>query len=263
MNWSEVFLAIVGGFLAGCINTLAGNGSVITLGFLTEIMGLPGNLANGTNRIGIFVQGISSLEAFKRNKKIPLQRTWKYLMIGIIGAILGAWLAIDISTEGFRQVYRLLVLALLILMIVQKKWKYKPITSTHEISPWIYIPVFFGLGFYGGFIQMGMGIFFLAVMLYIAELPIVEANAVKVVMVTSYTFVVILIFQYFGLIDWKIGSTIALGQGIGGWITAQWASTLPNAEKTAHRFLIVIMVFTLLHLFGIFEYFYNIILKMM
>lgn len=69
MTSYEIFLAIIGGFIAGCINTLAGNGSVLTLGFLTEIMGMPGNLANGTNRIGIFIQGLASLEAFQRNKK--------------------------------------------------------------------------------------------------------------------------------------------------------------------------------------------------
>ncbi|HNT30748.1 MAG TPA: TSUP family transporter, partial [bacterium] len=93
MSLAEIVMAIAGGFVAGCINTLAGNGSVITLGFLTEVMGLPGALANGTNRIGIFVQGLTSLEAFQRNKKMPLERTWKYLITGIVGAIAGAWVA--------------------------------------------------------------------------------------------------------------------------------------------------------------------------
>ncbi|MBK9271247.1 MAG: sulfite exporter TauE/SafE family protein [Saprospiraceae bacterium] len=259
MNLYEICLAVAGGFFAGCINTLAGNGSVITLGFLTEVMGLPGNIANGTNRIGIFVQGLSSLEAFHRNKKMPLQRTWKYLLTGMIGAIAGAWLALDISTEGFRKVYSFLVLALLILMIFQSRWQKKAVENDQTVSPWIYIPVFLALGFYGGFIQMGMGLFFLAVMLYVTRLPIVESNAVKVFMVTSYTLMVIGIFQYFGLIEWKIGLTIAIGQGIGGWLTAQWASTIPHAETIARRFLIFIMVFTLFHLFGVFSWLFRII----
>lgn len=33
MSPFEITYAIVGGFIAGCVNTLAGNGSVITLGF--------------------------------------------------------------------------------------------------------------------------------------------------------------------------------------------------------------------------------------
>ncbi|MGB3083827.1 MAG: sulfite exporter TauE/SafE family protein, partial [Saprospiraceae bacterium] len=77
MSLYEISFAIIGGFIAGCINTLAGNGSVITLGFLTEVMGLPGGLANGTNRVGIVVQGLTSLQAFKKAGKIPLASSWK------------------------------------------------------------------------------------------------------------------------------------------------------------------------------------------
>lgn len=42
MNNYEIFIAITGGFLAGVINTFAGNGSTITLGILTEVLGLSG-----------------------------------------------------------------------------------------------------------------------------------------------------------------------------------------------------------------------------
>jgi uncharacterized protein len=80
MSLFEISFAIIGGFIAGCVNTLAGNGSVITLGYLTEVMGLPGNVANGTNRIGIIIQGATSLEAFNRNKKIPISLGWRYII---------------------------------------------------------------------------------------------------------------------------------------------------------------------------------------
>lgn len=93
--------------------------------------------------------------------KIPLKETWHYLVIGIIGAIVGAVVAIHVSPDGFKLVYKYLVLALLVLMIIQsKKWTTRVMFSS-GLKPWIYIPVFLALGFYGGFIQMGMGIFFL------------------------------------------------------------------------------------------------------
>lgn len=77
-----------------------------------------------------------------------------------------------------------------------------------------------------------------------------ESNAIKVMMVTTYTAIVLAIAYYKGLIDWKIGSIIAIGQGAGGWITAQWSSTFPKCQlQWAYRILIVIMIFTLFHLF--------------
>jgi uncharacterized membrane protein YfcA len=52
LHWYHYAIAIIGSAVAGSINTLAGNGSAITLTILTELLGLPGNMANGTNRVG-------------------------------------------------------------------------------------------------------------------------------------------------------------------------------------------------------------------
>ena len=46
-------LIIVGGFLAGVMNTLAGYGSMISLSLLMDVIGLPPNVANGTNRVNV------------------------------------------------------------------------------------------------------------------------------------------------------------------------------------------------------------------
>ena len=50
--WQLPLLFVVG-IVAGIINTLAGGGSLLTLPLLI-FMGLPGAVANGTNRIAIF-----------------------------------------------------------------------------------------------------------------------------------------------------------------------------------------------------------------
>ncbi|MBK7224194.1 MAG: sulfite exporter TauE/SafE family protein [Saprospiraceae bacterium] len=257
MNNYEIFIAITGGFLAGVINTFAGNGSTITLGILTEVLGLSGNMANGTNRIGIFVQGIFSLEAFQRNKKLYWQESKLYISLGIIGALCGATVALNISSETFKFVYKYVMLAILILLFINPKHWTNPVPRIKKLPLYYSIPIFLSLGFYGGFIQMGMGIFFLAVMVLVVGLPLLESNAIKVLMVTTYTAIVLAMFHYKGLIDWKIGSVIAIGQGAGGWITAQWSSTFPNANQWAYRILIVIMIFTLFHLFHLNSYFFQ------
>ncbi|HKL38067.1 MAG TPA: TSUP family transporter, partial [Bacteroidales bacterium] len=57
MEW-YIVLAVIGvGFLAGFINTLAGSGSLLSLPMLM-FLGLPANVANGTNRIAIFLQNV-------------------------------------------------------------------------------------------------------------------------------------------------------------------------------------------------------------
>jgi uncharacterized membrane protein YfcA len=61
----EIIIIVVAGILVGFINTLSGGGSVISLSLLL-ILGLPANIANGTNRISIFFQTFSSVTSFTR-----------------------------------------------------------------------------------------------------------------------------------------------------------------------------------------------------
>jgi uncharacterized membrane protein YfcA len=253
----EISFAIIGGFIAGCVNTLAGNGSVITLGFLTEVMLLPGNVANGTNRIGIITQGALSLQAFYKSGKIPFAFAQRYLIWGIFGAIFGMILAIKISSDGFITIYKYLLLALFAFMILQGKKVIHTQLPEHALPAWIYIPVFFGFGFYGGFIQMGMGIFILAFMIFYMKFPLIEANALKIVMVTTYTGIALPLFSYYGMVNWKIGLTIAIGQGLGGWITAHFSSRSKHVEVWAYRFLLFIMIITLLKLFGLLNWLFH------
>ena len=60
----DLLLLVIVGFIAGVINTLAGGGSLITLPVLI-FMGLPPNVANGTNRIGILIQMLAGSAGFK------------------------------------------------------------------------------------------------------------------------------------------------------------------------------------------------------
>jgi len=64
-TWYLIPLTILAGFLAGIINTLAGSGSVVTLAMLS-LLGLPSNIANGTNRIGVLFQSFIGFTTYKK-----------------------------------------------------------------------------------------------------------------------------------------------------------------------------------------------------
>ena len=55
LQWIEIIALILAGLLVGFINTLAGGGSIISLSVLM-VLGLPANIANGTNRVDITIQ---------------------------------------------------------------------------------------------------------------------------------------------------------------------------------------------------------------
>ena len=57
MEWYTYLIVVGIGIIAGIINTLAAGGSLLTLPVLMAL-GLPPNMANGTNRIAIFLQNV-------------------------------------------------------------------------------------------------------------------------------------------------------------------------------------------------------------
>ncbi|MDZ7846055.1 MAG: hypothetical protein U5L96_04435 [Owenweeksia sp.] len=68
MEWVNYILLLAGGFAAGIINTLAGNGSAITLSLLI-FTGLPADVANATNRIGALVQTFTAVGSLRRSQR--------------------------------------------------------------------------------------------------------------------------------------------------------------------------------------------------
>lgn len=251
MEPGVILIAIAGGFVAGVINTLAGNGSAITLSILTEIIGLPGNVANATNRVGVQMQGLASSAAFIRHRKGILKGSGYLILVAIAGAIIGVYVAINVSNEQFIAVFKyLLVVMLLVTLVNPKRWLIKT-SEAANLHPALAIPSFLLLGFYGGFIQMGMGVLFLVITVLIMRINMIDANAMKTYVVAIYTLVVIGIFEWRGMIDWEVGLIIAIGQMTGGYLTGEFASRYEKAEVWAYRLLIVVIFWAILSTFNV------------
>ena len=122
-----ILLLISIGFIAGVINTLAGGGSLLTLPALI-FAGLDPVLANGTNRIGIFIQSITSVAGFK-SKGIQPSKFSGYLGISaLIGSLIGAQIAVDIKGETFNRILAILMIVIVFFMV------FKPKVTLDEIA---------------------------------------------------------------------------------------------------------------------------------
>ncbi len=252
LEYYHYLIAILGSAIAGAINTLAGNGSAITLTILTELLGLPGNMANGTNRVGVLSQTVASTYAFHRKGKLDIFSSKYYIILTVIGAVLGVYVATRISNEAFIQVFRYLMIVMLIVVLVKPKRWLRETDTENPPSMWFIVPMFLALGFYGGFIQMGMGIFFLAIMVLGARHSLIDSNVIKSLIVAIYTAIVLAIFHYKGLVDWKIGGIMAIGQMAGGYLMANIAAKHPKANIWTHRVLVVVVIAAILRLFDVY-----------
>ena len=211
------------GILAGFINTLAGGGSLLTLPILI-FLGLPTAVANGTNRIAIVAQCAFAVAGFKKKGVSNFKLSLLLSTPAIIGAIIGAYFAVDISDVLFRRVLAVIMLLVLGLIL----WNPRQDSSGNSNSLGrrqliTAMTVFFFIGIYGGFIQVGVGFIIIAALTTITKFNLVVTNSHKVFIAGIYTIFALIVFAFNGKVCWEIGLCLAAGIGLGGWIGSHWA----------------------------------------
>lgn len=246
-------MAVGAGLLAGVINTLAGSGSLITLAALI-FMGLPATAANGTNRVGVAIQtGVSLITLKAHGVKRPEGLGWIVLSV-TMGALLGAGAATLVDPKALEWIIVFVMWSMLLLVLVKPgRWLREKSDPAKEKRTWWKVVLFGLVGFWGGFIQAGVGILLLAALVLGAGKELVEATTLKLIAVMIYTLGTLVIFAMAGQIDWQLGLIVGVGQALGGYIGARFAATAPKAPVWIRRLLIVAIIGSALELMGLGE----------
>ncbi len=239
MEWYIFLLVVAIGIISGFINTLAGSGSLVSIVMLI-FLGLPPNVANGTNRIAILMQNIVGVASFKKQKVFE----WKegiYLSIpATIGAAIGALSAISLKNDIMEIVIAIILLFMLGILIVKPDTWIKGQAGKFKEKPSVWqIIIFFFIGLYGGFIQAGVGFFLLAGLVLSAGFNLVKANAVKVFIVLMYIPITLAIFAFSGQVNYLFGIVLGTGNMLGAFVATKVATKW--GPQFIRYFLIVII----------------------
>ena len=120
LAFNDVIILLICGVIAGFINTVAGGGSLLTLPILI-FMGLPSNIANGTNRIAIFMQNIFSISGYKSRGVSDFKYSSWLSVSALIGSIIGAKIAINIDEDMFNKILSVVIIIVVLTIIYNKK----------------------------------------------------------------------------------------------------------------------------------------------
>ncbi|MET1259565.1 sulfite exporter TauE/SafE family protein [Flagellimonas sp. DF-77] len=239
-EWYHYPLLVVVGFVVGFINTLAGGASLLSLPTLI-FLGLPPAVANGTNRVAIVVQTAMGVAGFK-SKGVSTFPFNLYLGISaLMGAIIGAQLAVDIKGETFNRILACIMIAVVLLIV------FKPKINVAELQErltgkylWLGIVAFFFIGIYGGFINAGIGFVIILFLHFVNRMDLVRVNATKVAVVFIYTLAALLVFILNDKVNWQVGLVLALGNGTGAWVSSR--VSVNKGDGFIKIFLIVMVI---------------------
>ena len=249
MEW-YLYIAVVGaGFVAGLVNTLAGSGSLVSLPLLM-FLGLPATVANGTNRIAILMQNVVGVSGFHRRHVLDWRGGIRLAVPALIGAVIGALIAVDLDEEMMRRAIGALMVIMLVLLLARpRRWLVGHEREAAARPGWTSYVIFFAIGLYGGFIQAGVGLFLLAGLVLNAGYDLVRANAVKLLIVLCYTPLALGVFLYAGQVEWGIGLVLAMGNMLGAWVGVRLA--VERGAEFVRWLLIVVVIVSAIEFLGV------------
>lgn len=232
------FLIILGvGLLAGFINAIAGGGSLLTMPVLI-FLGLPPAVANGTNRVAIFIQNIWGVAGYKSKGISAFPYSLWLGISALLGAVVGAKIAVEISGELFERILAVVMVGVIVVTIFGSPGSQGNVDEKMSKGRQILaVIVFFFIGIYGGFIQAGVGFIILAALTIINRFTLVKANSAKVFVILVYTASALVVFIIEDKIEWLPGLVLAVGNSTGAWFGSRWA--VDKGEKWIKIILII------------------------
>ncbi len=233
-------LLIVVGVIAGFLNVLAGGGSLLTVPVMV-FLGMPGPVANGTNRIAILAQNLSAITAFFKKGFSDFKLSLSLSACAVPGAIVGALLGVQLHGIWFNRILALIMIAVMLIMYFDKGASDRSQSGEPSRAQLIRGHIMMvAVGFWGGFIQIGVGFIIMPVLNRVMGLDLVRTNMHKVFIIAVYTIVALAIFASAVPIMWAAGAALALGTSIGGYLGAHFS--VVRGENLIRRVLNIVLI---------------------
>lgn len=235
-------LFFAGGLVAGVVNTLAGNGSAITLSLLLGF-GLNGSVANATNRVGVLAQTVTGVLSVRpsQRKRYLMHASRRLALPTFAGSLLGGVVG-SLATPSFMEASIALVMTAMLFTLFTKPSRWLAVGERREggLMSWL---TFFAIGLYGGFVQMGIGIMMLAALVLVQRWTLRDANVIKLILALVLALPATLIYLFMGDIVWSAALWLAVGSAFGAWIGARYVVRIPAAQPAVRWIVMAAVVF--------------------
>ena len=218
MDFRLYCILTLAGLAAGFLNVMAGGGSLLTVPVMV-FLGLPGPVANGTNRIAILVQNITAILTFFQKGHSDFRLSLTLSLCSLPGAIAGAYLGTQLEGIWFNRTLAVIMLGVMLVMTFDKNNSTDKDVVTAEPGNIVLGHVLMVLaGVYGGFIQVGVGFVLMAILHKVMRLNLVVVIMHKVFITMSFSTVSLLVFASQVEIRWLLGACLAVTYSIGAWL---------------------------------------------
>ncbi|MCL4116143.1 UNVERIFIED_CONTAM: hypothetical protein GTU68_043883 [Idotea baltica] len=225
-------------FCAGAIDAIAGGGGLITVPALL-LAGVTPIQAIATNKFqGLFGTGTAAI-TFLRKGHLDLRQEWPIAVLCFLLSVVGAYIATFVSSDVLNIALPIILIGIALYFAIQPKLDDQP---KKPLIPLVFIgfaalPL---VGFYDGIFGPGAGSFYMLALVALGGHGVLAATAKTKLFNFASNVGGFLSFVLLGVISWKIGIVMAIGQILGARVGANLA--IANGSRIIKPLLVTICI---------------------
>lgn len=234
---TSLFVLLIG-IVAGFLDSTVGSGGSVSIPSLI-FLGLPPQVAVGTDRLGSVGQTSAAFLKFWNSGKIRWNYVLPFTVISLIGTAIGASILLTIDPKILQKLIGVILLILLPVTFLRKDVGVKRFT-VDNLKRSIGFVIFFILNIFNGFLGVGSGGISYYNSLFFFGFTFIEANATNVIPWFLLSVFSLAIYTHGGIVDYKTGIILLLGMTIGGYLGAHIA--LRKGDIWVKRLFLLVVI---------------------
>ena len=223
LEFPTLAVIFVMGFISAFIDAIVGGGGLISMPTLMWV-GLPMHNVLGTNKMASFMGVLVSLATFIKSGKVDRKMLKIAFPLAFVGAVIGVMTVRVIPSDFLRPLIVVMLAVIAVYSIIRKDWG-NDSSSAVQVSHSRYLigtALILMLGFYDGFFGPGTGSFLIFLFLMMGY-GFVGATANAKVANCASNFASVIMFCYFGLVNFSYALPMGCGMVIGAYCGARMA----------------------------------------
>ncbi|PRW62892.1 sulfite exporter TauE/SafE family protein [Actinopolyspora mortivallis] len=238
-EWLELGLLALAGFVSGCVNAVAGGGSLLVFPALLGT-GLPPLAANVTNAVAQFPGFVGAVFSQRGDLRANGRRLVPISVAALLGSLGGCALLLSLPGAVFDAVVPALVGLSAVLMAFQhriRRWIGNPDQHGPDRSVLLTAGIFLA-SVYGGYFGGARSIILVVILVLTANAALSTLNAAKNLLGLLGSLVTVVVYALLAPVDWAAVAALVPTTLLGGMLGGRLARRLPAA---ALRWTVVVI----------------------
>ncbi|AQL56490.1 sulfite exporter TauE/SafE family protein [Abyssicoccus albus] len=248
IDWIDVSILIVFGFLAAFIDSVVGGGGLISIPALIAT-GLPPTTVLGTNKLASSFGALMSAINFLRAKQVDFKYVMKLFPFACIASPIGVLVAYQLPADILKPLM-LIVLSVVAIYTLFKKDFEQTKVKPNRMMVYILTVILIFIAFYDGLFGGGTGTFLIFTLLMLGQSFLRAAGNAKVLNFAS-NISALVFFIILGEVNFIYGLIMAASMVVGSYVGSRLAILKGSSYV---RILFIIVTFSLI-IKGAYDYF--------